>query len=130
MGRYNGKPIIIESLMMKAFSPHCWRNQDRWRCIDVKWTTFRGLRGRKPCPNFSTNIESPSIFIITMIKNVWLHMHIHKQAKTNQSSHDQYCEHIIQFAMLNLGVLSSSSCDLDLSLHDFVGIDTRIKPWN
>jgi len=57
-------------------------------------------------------------------------MHIHKQAKTNQSSHDQYCEHIIQFAMLNLGVLSSSSCDLDLSLHDFVGIDTRIKPWN
>jgi len=55
-------------------------------------------------------------------------MHIHKQAKTNQSSHDQYCEHIIQFAMLNLGVLSSSSCDLDLSLHDFVGIDTRIKP--
>jgi hypothetical protein len=51
------------------------------------------------------------------------------QAKIVQSRHDQYCEHI-QFAMLNLGGLSSSSCDLHLSLHDFVGIDTRIKPWN
>ncbi len=46
----------------------------------MKWTTIIGLRRWKPRPIFSTNIGSPNILIITMIKKCLI-AHAHPQAR-------------------------------------------------